>query len=56
MLIDEINVPIFIAAFNVCQARLEALGLPYEELIVKLKRDVNLEYHLMLEVLSDIKK
>jgi hypothetical protein len=56
MTIDEINMPIFVAAFNLSYDNNKESELSYEELMALLKKETNLLYHMMTETLSSIKK
>lgn len=56
MTIDEINMPIFVAAFEIAYANNKEDDLPYEDLISQLKKETNLLYHMMTETLVHVKK
>lgn len=56
MTIEEINMPVYVAAFNIAYDNYKFSDLPYEELIVNLKRETNLVYHMMIEVALHLKK
>ncbi len=55
MTIEEINVPIFVASFNIAYANNKDEETSYEELINQLKKETNLVYHMMCETLASIK-
>lgn len=55
MTVDEINMPIFVAAFEIAYAKNQNDDLPYEELISQLKKETNLLYHMMVETVVHIK-
>lgn len=55
MTIDEVNMPIFVAAFEIAYANNKDDELSYENLIQQLKKETNLVYHMMCETLTGIK-
>ncbi len=55
MTIDEVNMSIFVAAFNIAYANNKDEETTFEELINQLKKETNLVYHMMCETLASIK-
>ncbi len=52
----EINMPVFVAAFNIAYANNKDSLSTYDELMTSLKKETNLVYHMMIEALVYIKK
>lgn len=55
MTLDEINLPIFIAAFNLAYNRYQEYVQPYDERMAYLKKETNLVYHMMIETMISVK-